>query len=99
MSKVSTLSVNDVLVQCDGNIVSDMDGEKVMLSVIKGKYYNLGEVGGDIWNTLITPITVKEVIQTIQTAYEVEADICEQDVISFLQHLLDEELIRFSHAE
>ncbi|WP_410513568.1 lasso peptide biosynthesis PqqD family chaperone [Paenibacillus sp. BR2-3] len=98
MSKVSTLSVNDVLVQCEGNIVSDMDGEKVMLNVQRGKYYNLGEVGGDIWNTLGTPSSIKEIINTIQTAYEVEADICEQDIITFLQHLMDEELIRLSNA-
>ena len=98
MSKVNPLSVNDVLVQCEGNIVSDMDGEKVMLSVQKGKYYNLGKVGGDIWNTLGTPSSIKEIINTIQTAYEVQADICEQDVISFLQLLMDEELIRFSNA-
>ena len=26
-----------------------MDGEKVMLSINNGKYYNLGEIGGDIW--------------------------------------------------
>ncbi|MDQ0194100.1 lasso peptide biosynthesis PqqD family chaperone [Paenibacillus wynnii] len=98
MSKVSTLSVNDVLVQCEGNIVSDMDGEKVMLSIEKGKYYNLGEVGGAIWETLSTPLSVKDIIYKIQTAYEVEADICEQDVIPFLQHLIEEELIRFTHA-
>ena len=32
-----------------GNIVSDMGGEKVMLSIENGKYYNLGEMGGEIW--------------------------------------------------
>jgi len=32
----------------EGNIVSNMDGEKVMLSIKNGKYYNLGEIGGFI---------------------------------------------------
>ena len=46
--------------QVKGNIVSDMGGEKVMLSVNKGKYYNLGEIGGDIWE-LIRKISVNQI--------------------------------------
>ncbi|KGE19322.1 metallophosphoesterase [Paenibacillus wynnii] len=98
MRKITTLHPSDIVVQAEGNIVSDMDGEKVMLSVQKGKYYNLGEVGGDIWNALSKPATVAEITSTIERAYEVKADICQQDVISFLQHLLDEELITLLDA-
>ena len=29
-----------------------MGGEKVMLSVKNGKYYNLGEIGGEIWELI-----------------------------------------------
>jgi len=93
MHKLTTLHPSDIVVQAEGNIVSDMDGEKVMLSVQKGKYYNLGEVGGNIWNAISKPATVANIVSTIERAYEVKADICQQDVISFLQHLLDEELI------
>ena len=38
--------------QIKGNIVSDMSGEKIMLSIEKGKYYNLGEIGGEIWELI-----------------------------------------------
>lgn len=37
------------------NVVSDMDGEKVMLSVHNVKYYNLGEVGGLTWELMNEP--------------------------------------------
>ena len=43
------LSIHQCVGQVKGNIVSDMDGEKVMLSVDNGKYYNFGEIGGRIW--------------------------------------------------
>ena len=46
MIKTKKISCNHLVVQSPGNIVSDMDGEKVMLSVHNGKYYNLGEIGG-----------------------------------------------------
>ena len=42
------LTVDAVIVQSEGFLVSDMDGEKVMLSIDNGKYYNLGEIGGRI---------------------------------------------------
>ena len=37
-----------------------MDGEKVMLSIEKGKYYNLGLLGGVIWELIESPITGEE---------------------------------------
>ncbi|AHV95794.1 lasso peptide biosynthesis PqqD family chaperone [Paenibacillus sp. 7124] len=98
IKQTKILSIDTVLVQCEGNIVSDMDGEKVMLSVQQGKYYNLGQVGGDIWSIISTPRSVQEIIIALQQIYEIDADICEQDVIPFLQHLLTEDLIRVADA-
>ncbi|AIQ11467.1 metallophosphoesterase [Paenibacillus durus] len=98
VKKAEILSIDTVLVQCEGNIVSDMDGEKVMLSIQQGKYFNLGQVGGDIWSIISTPRSVKEIIESLQQIYEIDADICEQDVIPFLQSLLKEDLIRVADA-
>ncbi|ULO10589.1 lasso peptide biosynthesis PqqD family chaperone [Paenibacillus sp. 19GGS1-52] len=89
------LSLESVLVQQAGNIASDMDGEKVMLNVKNGKYYNLGEVGGEIWNALASPAPVSLVVETIKDNFEVSAELAERDVFSFLQHLLEEDLIEF----
>ena len=46
MMEVKQISLQDLVVQIPGNIVSDMGGEKVMMSINNGKYYNLGEIGG-----------------------------------------------------
>jgi hypothetical protein len=99
VSKIKSLINTDVLVQCDGNIVSDMDGEKVMLSVRNGKYYNLGEIGGKIWDSIGTPASVQQVVDGLLPEYDVEPDICEEQVITFLQHLLDEGLVRPAEAQ
>ena len=40
MIKNQNISLENMIVQSKGNIVSDMDGEKVMLSINNGKYYN-----------------------------------------------------------
>lgn len=89
-------SPSDIFEQCEGHIVSDMDGEKVMLSVQKGKYYNLGEVGGKIWDLLSEPSSVQQIVDRLLTEYEVDPSLCLDQVVSFLQHLLTEGLVRDS---
>jgi hypothetical protein len=93
MIKNQTLSLQDVVVQGKGNIVSDMGGEKVMLSVHNGKYYNLGGIGGKIWDSIEEPIAVTQLVATLVADYEVDQNECEQQVISFLTHLMAEKLI------
>jgi hypothetical protein len=92
MNNTEVLSLESVLLQQEGNIASDMDGEKVMLNVKNGKYYNLGEVGGEIWSALESPVPVSFVVDTIKENFEVPVEVAQQDVLSFLQHLLDEGL-------
>ncbi|RKQ33477.1 lasso peptide biosynthesis PqqD family chaperone [Oceanobacillus halophilus] len=89
-----TISKEQVVSQVEGNIVSDMDGEKVMLSIQNGKYYNLGEIGGEIWEYLKSPITIKALITRLLSQYDVGEKECEEQVMSFLNHLLKEGLIQ-----
>ncbi|MBM7651873.1 lasso peptide biosynthesis PqqD family chaperone [Neobacillus cucumis] len=93
MLKTKKLSKDINIVQKQGNIVSDMDGEKVMMSVQKGKYFNLGVIGGVIWDNIKSPISAIEIIDRLTTEYDVERKECEEQVLSFLDHLLEEELI------
>ncbi|MGE7587291.1 lasso peptide biosynthesis PqqD family chaperone [Peribacillus sp. NPDC101480] len=79
--------------QSPGNIVSDMDGEKVMLSVSNGKYYNLGELGGEIWELMKEPITIQELVATLQSQYNVDQADCQAHVTDFLSQLLEQGLV------
>ncbi len=94
MLKTEKILVNSRIVQSGGNVVSDMDGEKVMLNITKGKYYNLGELGGAIWGLMNTPIEVNEIITSLLSEYEVEKVECEQQVLSFVHSLHEEGLIQ-----
>lgn len=82
-----------VLAQKPGQIVSDMDGEKVMLSIENGKYYNLGAIGGEIWELLKTPLTLEQLVEALVGRYEIEPETCEEHVKAFLDDLLQEGLI------
>lgn len=91
-----TISSNQVVRQAEGYIVSDMDGEKVMLSIQSGKYYNLGQVGGDIWGLIKGPVSIEQIVNSLQLIYDVSQKECEEQVISFLEKLKDERLILIS---
>lgn len=88
------ISKGQVVSQVGGNVVSDMGGEKVMLSIHNGKYYNLGEIGGDIWEHIQEPITVQNLIASLTDRYDVADAICEEQVLSFLSHLIEEGLVQ-----
>lgn len=80
--------------QTSGHIVSDMNGEKVMLSVQNGKYYNLGVIGGDIWEYIQEPITIENLVNKLLRKYEVSQQECQEQVESFLKTLNKEGLIK-----
>lgn len=97
MINLQEIPLNSVIVQGEGNIVSDMDGETVMMSIENGKYYNLGEVGGVIWNVMKEPISIEQMVTVLISEYEIGREECEEQVRSFLKHLYQEGLICIEH--
>lgn len=89
-----TISINDMVSQVEGNIVSDMDGEKVMLSIQNGKYYNLGETGGEIWECIKEPISINDLIQSLIKKYDIKEGNCRDQTIKFLDSLVEEGLVK-----
>ncbi|MFB9325040.1 lasso peptide biosynthesis PqqD family chaperone [Paenibacillus aurantiacus] len=93
MGQTYKVELDDRIVQEPGNIVSDMDGETVMLSIERGKYYNFSEVGGSIWQAVRQPSTVREVVAAIMAEYEVDEQECRLEVVAYLEKLLAEGLV------
>lgn len=80
--------------QMEGTVCCDIDGETVVLHSKNCKYFNLGAIGGDIWTLLEKEISVRQLVQAIESEYDVESRECELKVISFLGQLVDEQLIQ-----
>lgn len=72
---------------------TDLNGEKVMMDLDRGKYFALNEVGSRIWEIINTPTTVEEIINILLLEYDVKTDICKDNVFNFLERLSDNELI------
>lgn len=88
------ITAEDLIIQSEGFLVSDMDGEKVMLSIENGKYYNLGQIGGRIWELASSPVTISGLTEQLVSEYEIEPEVCEQQVQLFLKQLVDEGLVQ-----
>jgi len=93
MLSADKLFMETTIVQSPGNIISDMDGETVMMSIDNGKYYNLGTIGGYIWEMIKTPSSIDKLISKLTNEFDIENSECQKEVIPFLEQLLNEKLI------
>ena len=64
-------------------LASDIDGEKVMMSIQQGEYYGLGKTGSFIWDHIEQPISIKKLVELITEKYEVNKEQCLQDILPF----------------
>ncbi|MEK5361878.1 lasso peptide biosynthesis PqqD family chaperone [Peribacillus castrilensis] len=94
MLDIQKISLHATIEQSKGNIASDMDGEKVLMSIKNSKYYNLGRMGGVIWDLIEKSISTSKLIETLMSQYAVEQRECEEHVYSFLELLHKEGLIQ-----
>lgn len=98
MKQDTYLSNQAIISQVEGNIVSDMDGEKVMLSIEKGKYFNLGKLGGEIWGKIAIPTHIESLITYLLEHYDVEREVCESEVKEFINQLVEQGLVKVQRA-
>ena len=82
------------IIQRDNDILaSDLDGEKVMMSIKRGEYFGLGKTGTFIWNNIEQPISINNLVRIIIAKYKISEDKCLTDIIPFIEDLVEKELI------
>lgn len=72
---------------------SNLDGEKVMLSIKRGEYYGLTKTGSFIWDNIEKPVKIADLIDILTTKYHVNKDQCLIDIIPFIIDLIEKDLI------
>ncbi|GGG76500.1 lasso peptide biosynthesis PqqD family chaperone [Paenibacillus radicis (ex Gao et al. 2016)] len=99
MTTPSGVFAGQTVIRAEGFLVSDMGGDKVMMSVSTGKYYNLGQTGGRIWELLSEPSTLEGLVDELCTEYEIDREACERQVTAFLAQLTEQGLIQIRSDE
>ncbi len=87
------MKVMDVLnktIKIEKNLdVTELDGEKVMIDFDSGKYFMIKGAGNDIWDMMKDDIKVEIIIDKLLQEYEVEKDVCQDSVITFINQMND----------
>jgi len=75
------------------HLYSEIKGEGVILSLKNGKYYGVNTVGGSIWQTIQSPVTLQEIQTAVTREYDIDQEGCRQEILTFLEQMVNEELV------
>jgi hypothetical protein len=74
-------------------ISAPIDDEVVILSVERGAYFGLDEIGTEIWRHLETPTRVDKLCDSLAAKYAADRLTIERDVLALLESLIAEGLV------
>lgn len=75
-------------------VQTDMDGYTMLMSIESGKFFSINPLGSRIWEILERPARLDAVCQTLLEEFEIEPEQCQEEVVAFLESLLNQRLVR-----
>src|SRR6266478_5996498 len=77
----------------DNQLAATVDQEVVVLSVERGSYYGLDDIGSEIWQRLANAVRVDALCASLAEKYDADRATIERDVLHLLEKLATEGLI------
>lgn len=77
----------------EGLVATEVDGEMVVMSIERGNYYGLNDVGSRIWHLIETPLTFGVLCDALAEEYAVDAPTCKRDVANLLEKMDEHGLV------
>jgi hypothetical protein len=75
-------------------LIEVVDGEIVMLSIERGRYFGLDHIGSDIWKRIEPPCSFATLIDGLAADYEADRATIVSDVQSLLGHMAKYDVVR-----
>ena len=94
-----SLTANSILVQQAGLSATEVDGRFVVLSLQAASYFDFNKVASEIWGMLSRPRRVDEILQKLSQHHDADIEVMTRDVMTFLQALLAQRLVRIAAVE
>jgi hypothetical protein len=91
-------SQTDHYVAIKEHLCCELNGTSVILSLGSGKYYGINSVGSFIWSIIQNPKTFEEIQDLVLDEFEVEEEICRQEVLLFLKKMEEQNLVEVSNV-
>jgi hypothetical protein len=70
------------------------DDELVFLSLDRGKYFGLDDVGAVVWRRLTESSSISEAVDRLVEEFDVERETLERDVAGLVEELVEKGLAR-----
>jgi hypothetical protein len=91
---MSRLNLNSTVQRHPDVIAAEAGDDVVMVSIEKGHYYGVSDVGREIWGSIEHPVRVSNLIDHLVLTFNVDRPLCEQETLAFLEDLLSENLLQ-----
>jgi len=89
----AALSVHSIVVAASEQVSCPLGEESAILNLKNSMYYGMNPVGTRIWSLLKEPRTVEQLRDALLNEYEVDAALCERDLLDLLAKMKSEGLI------
>jgi Coenzyme PQQ synthesis protein D (PqqD) len=90
--------VNSSIITASGDVVgTELAGGLALLDLRTGSYFNLNQTGAYVWSQIEgSAKTIGDILGAMTQAYDVSADVLEQDLQTLLTQLSEQGLIAVS---
>jgi hypothetical protein len=93
-----SLSIDSVVQRSTDQVSSNVEGEVAIMSIDKGNYYMLNEVGARFWQLIEKPRRIGDACTLLLEEFDTSQGQCETEVIRLGQELLEQNLIEVVDA-
>jgi hypothetical protein len=94
----AALSVHSIVVATSEQVSCPLGEESAILNLKNSMYYGMNPVGTRIWTLLKEPRSVEQLRDTLLNEYDVDAALCERDLLDLLGKMKSEGLIEVRSA-
>jgi hypothetical protein len=77
-------------------LLSEQDGESVLLNLKTETYFGLDEVGTRMWSALTTADSIQRAYEKLEAEYEVDAGRLREDLVALLEKLVENGLLEMA---
>jgi hypothetical protein len=88
------ITINNTVQQNTANLLtSEVGDELVMMDMDGGNYISLNRIGRVIWEMLIQPVLVSELIANLTLRFNIDEETCTTDTLEYLENMLAQKVI------
>ena len=77
-------------------LTAEVDGEIVMMSIERGHYFGLDDIGSDIWKRIEPPCSFAALVDRLVADYDADRAIIASDVQALLARMAEQDIVRFA---